>query len=196
VTIRTVEVPAREGRAVVVRAGETLRIIDVAGAQVADLVAFAESDEGEWLSSGRSFDYNQSLRPKTGYVLYSNRGQAMAHIVSDDVGRHDWLYMPCSREMFRRQYEVDDSANCLDNLVAALRPWGVGADRIPTPLNLFMRVDIATDGGLTVLPPASRPGDAVALCAEMDLVVAVSACSAPSCCGGECSEIRLEVEAT
>jgi len=47
---------------------------------------------------------------------------------------------------------------------------------VSTALNLFMNVPVAPDGSFKILPPASRPGDAVVLKAEMDCVVALSSC--------------------
>ncbi|MFN2509768.1 MAG: DUF1989 domain-containing protein, partial [Chthoniobacterales bacterium] len=45
------------GTAFELKAGQTLRVIDIEGEQVADLAAFARADISEWLSSGRSMDY-------------------------------------------------------------------------------------------------------------------------------------------
>ena len=174
--------------------GSLLRIVDPDGGQVADLWAIARGDAGEWLSNGRTFDYNGTVLLTTGHVLYSNRSRAMLEIVADDVGRHDFLYAPCSREMFRRQYGVEeDHPNCLDHLARALAPHGVERDRIGVPLNVFMNVEIGVDGDLEIRAPRSRPGDALTLRAELDLVVGVAACSASLCNGGSCSAIDVEL---
>ena len=47
---------------------------------------------------------------------------------------------------------------------------------MPTALNLFMNVPVAADGSFKILAPVSRPGDRVTFRAEMDCVVALSAC--------------------
>ena len=47
---------------------------------------------------------------------------------------------------------------------------------VPTALNLFMNVPIAADGTFKILPPVSRPGDQVVVRAEMECVIALSAC--------------------
>ncbi len=175
--------------------GSTLRVIDPEGGQVADLWACAEGDPGEWLSNGRSFDYNDTLRLSTGHVLYSNRSRPMLSIVADDVGRHDFLYAPCCREMFRRQYGIEgECPNCLDNLTAVLAAYGVERDLIGVPFNVFMNVEIGTDGRLEVRPPRSRAADAVTFHAELDLAVGVAACSASLCNGGHCSAIEIELD--
>lgn len=46
----------------------------------------------------------------------------------------------------------------------------------PSPLNLFMNIPVRADGVLSFEAPVSTPGSHVALRAEMDLVVAFSAC--------------------
>ena len=152
---------------------------DPQGEQVADLVAFVETDLDEVLSSGRSLDYNQTLLLTTGHTLYSNRSRPLFTIERDDVGRHDFLLTPCSPETFRIIYgQTGHHPSCLDNLSRSLAPFGVGESRIPTTFNIFMNVDFAPDGRLSVRPPLSRPGDCLVLRAEADLVVGLTACSA------------------
>ena len=141
------------------RQDQQIRITDPMGKQVADLVAFAADDWTEWLSSGRTFDYNRTLRMTTGHTLYSDRSRPMLVIEEDTVGRHDFLFAACSREMFARQGADPEHANCLDALVAALADFSITADRIPTPFNVFMNVDIdAATGALTIRAPVSVPG--------------------------------------
>src|SRR5947209_203778 len=92
------------GTAFLLEEGRRLRVIDPLGEQVSDLVAFARDDPREWLSSGRSIDYANTIYLTTGHVLYSNRSRPMFTIVADDVGRHDFLLTPCSPETFRINY--------------------------------------------------------------------------------------------
>jgi uncharacterized protein YcgI (DUF1989 family) len=159
--------------------GALLRVIDVEGEQVSDLVAFSWHDRNEWLSSGRTLDYGSTLFPTTGNQLYSNRSNAMLTIVRDTVGRHDFLLSPCSPEMFERLYGFDRShPSCFGNLAGSLASFGIEPDRIPTTFNIFMNVDVAPGGELRVLPPLSRAGDSITFRAEMDLLVGLTACSA------------------
>ena len=169
----------QSGCAFVMSRGETLRIIDPSGEQVADFVAFARADAGEWLSSGRTFDYNNTIYLTTGHVLYSNRSRALVTIAADTVGRHDFLYTPCSQETFDILYAVKGHhPSCLENLATSLRPFGIGSDQIPTTFNVFMNVEVGADGTLSILPPRSKAGDYLELRAETDLVVGLTACSA------------------
>src|SRR3954471_12957841 len=86
------------GTAFLLEKGQRLRVIDPLGEQVSDLVAFASGDRREWLSSGRTIDYANTIYLSTGHILYSNRSRAMFTIVADDVGRHDFLLTVCSAE--------------------------------------------------------------------------------------------------
>jgi uncharacterized protein YcgI (DUF1989 family) len=159
--------------------GQSLRVVDPFGEQVADLVAYARADPREWLSSGRTFDYNDTIYLTTGAVLYSNRSVPLLRIVADTVGRHDFLYTPCSPETFTILYRTNGHhPSCFENLAGALRRFGVTPDAIPTTFNIFMNVDIAPDGALSIAPPRSRPGDHIELRAEADLIVGLTACSA------------------
>jgi uncharacterized protein YcgI (DUF1989 family) len=184
----------QSGTAFEVAPGEILRVIDPLGEQVADMVSFDASDPGDWLSSGRTIDYNSTIYVSTGHRLYSNRSSVHWTIVDDSVGRHDFLLAPCSREMFQLLYEGNiDRPGCFGNLAAALAPFGIVADGIPTTLNLFMNVEIAPDGKLTIGAPRSRPGDYIDLRAERSLVVGLTACSAELSNNGSFKPIDYEV---
>jgi uncharacterized protein YcgI (DUF1989 family) len=161
------------------RAGETLRVIDPRGEQVSDLIAFSQQDVNEWMSSGRSFDYNNTVYLSTGHILYSNRSRPMWSILDDTVGRHDFLYTPCSQETFSILYNTTGHhPSCFENLLCALAPFGIAPDRIPTTFNIFMNVEVDPGGALRIHPPRSRAGDHVTFRAEMDLIVGLTACSA------------------
>ena len=173
-------IPPRSGVAFELRRGQRLRVIDPEGEQVADLLAYNRDDIGEVLSSGRSLDYASSIFLGQGDPLYSNRSRVMLRIVADDVGRHDFLLTPCSAEMFRIIYgDPAPHRGCFGNLAAALAPWGVGPDMIPTAFNVFMNVRVDGESGkLRVDPPLSRAGDSTVFEAQMDLVVGLTACAA------------------
>jgi uncharacterized protein YcgI (DUF1989 family) len=167
------------GTAFELKRGQTLRVIDLEGEQVADLTAFARDDKSEWLSSGRSIDYANTIYLTTGHILYSNRSRPMFTILADDVGRHDFLLTPCSRETFKIIYKNSEPhPSCFDNLRRNLAQFGIAPDAIPTTFNIFMNVEVAVGGTLTIAPPRSKAGESITLRAEMDLIVGLTACSA------------------
>ncbi len=167
------------GTALLVRRGQRLRITDPEGEQVSDLIAFSNQDQREWLSSGRSIDYANTIYLTTGHVLYSNRSNPMLTILKDTVGRHDFLLTPCSAETFKIIYKHQGHhPSCFENLVMSLAKFGVSRDCIPTTFNIFMNVMVSPTGELTICPPRSKAGDTIEFRAEMDLIVGITACAA------------------
>ena len=175
-----VVIPPRTGVAFALDAGQILTVIDPEGEQVGDLLAFNRHDVAEAISSGRTFDYASRIYLTAGDPLYSNRSNVMLTIVEDTVGRHDFLLTPCSREMFRIIYgDPNPHQGCFGNFVAALESFGITADAIPTAFNCFMNVPVDGETGtFKVLPPLSRAGDKISFRAEMELLIALTACSA------------------
>ena len=172
-------IPPQTGAGFLLNRGDRLRVVDPLGEQVSDMIAFSRDDKAEWLSSGRSIDYANTIYLTTGHTLYSNRSRPMFTILTDDVGRHDFLLTPCSIDTFRIIYDHQgDHSSCFSNLVANLAQFGIEPDQIPTTMNLFMNVMVAESGELTIGPPRSKPGDAIVLRAERDLIVGLTACSA------------------
>lgn len=173
-------IPPRSGTAFRVAKGQRLTIVDPDGEQVADLATFSADDPDEAISNGRTIDYASKLFFTTGDKVYSNRSNVMFEIVEDDVGRHDFLLTPCSREMFVKLYGPEhEHQGCFGNLAEALAPHGIAADQVPVAFNVFMNVPVDGDTGeIRVDPPLSKPGDRFVIEAKMDLIVGLTACSA------------------
>lgn len=192
----TVEIAERSGTAFELAAGDLLTVIDPKGVQVADLLAFNAADTDEAISSGRTLDYAETIRLTTGHILYSNRSNPMLEIVEDDVGIHDFLLTPCSHATFAHFYpDLPTHRGCFGNLAAALAPHGIGPDRIPVAFNCFMNVPVDGETGrLSVLPPVSKAGDRIVFRAAMDLIVGLTACSAPASNGGSFKPIHYRIE--
>ena len=192
----TIEIPERSGTAFRLSRGDRLTVIDPRGVQVADLLAFNADDVDEAISSGRTLDYAETIRLTTGHALYSNRSNVMLEIVEDDVGVHDFLLTPCSHATFAHFYpDLPTHRGCFGNLAAALAPYGIGEDRIPVAFNCFMNVPVeGATGRLSVLPPVSKAGDRIMFRAAMDLIVGLTACSAPASNGGSFKPIHYRID--
>jgi uncharacterized protein YcgI (DUF1989 family) len=176
------------------RRGDVLRVTDPQGEQVSDLFAFRDGDLDCSLSSGRSIDYAGKIFLSEGDTLWSNDSRPMFTILRDDVRRHDFLLTPCSQEMFEILYQHrGHHPSCFENLKNAFAPFGIGAERISTTFNIFMTVDVEPDGRVVVKPPRSRAGDSIELRAEMDLICALTACSAEGSNNGTFKPIDFEV---
>ena len=178
----------RSGTAFTIKKGEKLKVIDPEGEQVADIYAFNEHDNTEFLSSGRTLDYNESIRFKTGSKLYSNLSEVMFEIIEDKVEDHDFLLTPCSVDTFRHFYPDEEPVpGCYGNLVAAFAEFDIPAHHVGTTFNTFMNVDISDSGKIAVLPPKSKAGDFTVFEAKMDMIVGLTACSA-----GESNNFRYK----
>jgi uncharacterized protein YcgI (DUF1989 family) len=175
-TTRRTVVPAGGGRAVWVRRGEQVRVVDVEGGQVGDLFAFAAGDPSEYLSASHTRTATSSLFPRIGDHFLTNRRRPILKLVADtSPGVHDMLIAACDPARYRA-LGVPEHASCADNLRNALAQIGFVDAVVPQPVNLFMNIPVGDGGGLRWLPAVSRPGDAVTFAAAMDCAVMVSAC--------------------
>lgn len=173
-------IPPRSGVSFLLRQGQQLEIMDIQGEQVSDLICYNANDITEYLSSGRTIDYAETIFLTKGHSFYSNRSNVMFRMVEDSVRRHDFLLTPCSADTFRIMYGHNEPhRGCFGNLCEALKEYGISPDQIPTTFNVFMNVAIdGSSGNIRVLPPKSKANDHIILEASMDLIVGLTACSA------------------
>src|ERR1700681_70394 len=168
-------VPAGAGRAVWVRRGEHLRILDVEGGQVGDLFAFAGADPGEYLSASHTRTSTSRLFPRIGEQFITNRRRPILTLVADtSPGVHDMLIAACDPQRYR-MLGVTGHACCADNVHNALAQMGLTTDAVPQPVNVFMNITVGTEGDLSWLPAVSRPGEAVTFTAVVGCAEAASA---------------------
>ncbi len=171
------EVLEPRGRtAFTVDAGQTVRIVDLEGQQVADLVCFLRGDPAEKLSVHNTALIQGTIYITTGHLLYSDRCRPLMRITEDTCGRHDLIAGSCSEGTNRHRYGVAGTPNCRSNFEQALRPFGIPLEAIPYSFNVFMNVPVQADGRMAIVEPISRPGDHIDLRAEADLIVAISNC--------------------
>ncbi len=170
----------RSGIAFILKKDQRLTVIDIEGEQVSDFICYNLYDKAEYLSSGRTIDYAETIYLTKGNLFYSNRSNVMFEMVEDTVGQHDFLLTPCSSEMFRIIYgDTNPHRGCFGNLCEALNEYGIAPDNIPICFNIFMNVPVeGVTGKISVLPPKSKAGDHVILHAKMDLIVGMTSCSA------------------
>ena len=132
----------RSGVAFTLNKGDILVVTDPLGEQVADLLAFKQGDIGEVISSGRTLDYAARIFLTTGDRLYSNRSNVMLEIIADDVGRHDFLLTPCSKDTFRIIYgDTDPHQGCFGSVL-----------EFQTNAFLVLKLNRIESGSTTLLP--------------------------------------------
>lgn len=182
------------GKAFKLQKGQKLKVIDPQGEQVSDMVLFNADDVREKISSGKTLDFEESILISSGNFLWSNRSRKMMQILEDTNGRNDFLLAPCSPETFKIMYNNPEyHPSCFENLYTNLKPFGIEPDDVPTAFNIFMNVQFDSNGKLRVDPPLSEPGDYVLFKAEMDLIVALTACSAEDSNNGSFKPIHFEI---
>lgn len=170
-------IAARTGRAVAIRAGEAVKLINTHGSQVVDTWAFRADDLTEYLSMEQTRRMLLKLWPREGDTLFSNRRQAMLVMERDtSPGVHDTLFACCDPWTYAHYGCPPGHANCRDNLLDALAALGIAPPLVPNPLNLWMNIPVQENMLLAIEPPVSKSGDYVVLRALVDVVLAFSTC--------------------
>jgi uncharacterized protein YcgI (DUF1989 family) len=170
-------IPARRGKAALVKAGQAIKIINTHGSQVVDTWAFVADKLTEFMSLEHTRATMLRLRPQVGDVFRTNKRRPILTLIEDTCnGVHDMLLAACDNERYGLLGCTEYHDNCTDNLHAAMAALGLRAPETPSPLNLFMNIPWTEGGALSFDPPTTRPGDYVVLRAELDVVVAMSAC--------------------
>jgi uncharacterized protein YcgI (DUF1989 family) len=172
-----VVIPARKGKAAFVKAGQRLRVINTHGEQVVDTWAFNRADMNEFMSMEHTRASLLRVRPRVGDALRTNKRRPILTLVEDSSpGVHDTVIAACDRWRYLELGVKGFHDSCTDNLAAALKELGLAPPETPSPLNLWMNIPIGLDGSLSFEPPVSKRGDYVVFRAEMDAVMAFSAC--------------------
>jgi uncharacterized protein YcgI (DUF1989 family) len=170
-------IPARSGKAAFVARGQSIKVINTHGAQVVDTWAFNRSDLGEFMSMEHSRATHHHMIPRVGDALLTNRRRPILTLTEDTAGGiHDTLMAACDRYRYEELGHAGYHDNCTDNLASGLADLGLAPPETPSPLNLFMNIPWTDAGELSFDPPIPCPGSFVLLRAEMDLVIAFSAC--------------------
>lgn len=172
-----VTIPARAGKAAYVERGQSVRIVNTHGKQVVDTWAFNRADLNEFMSMEHTRAHALTVFPTTGSTLYTNRRRPILTFIEDTSGGiHDTLIAACDRYRYELLGCKTYHENCTDNLAAGLKQLGLTPPETPSPLNLFMNIPVGPNGSVSFEPPVSTVGSYVTLRAEMDLVIAFSAC--------------------
>ena len=191
-----ITVPAREGRAVELRRGDRIRVIDPRGGQVADVFAFCADDVSEYHSAQHTRVWVGKLFPAVGEQFVTNHRRPILTLEADtSPGIHDMLCAACDPARYALLGAEGWHASCEENLQKAMRELGHEGIVIPQPINLFMNIPVGEGGTIGWEPAPTGAGDSVTLRAEMDTIVAVSACPQDlvPINSGDPTEIELEV---
>ena len=189
--LRDDHIPANSGWGAEMTQGQVLRFTAMT---IIDFVCLNKANPRERFDQARTKTLNSTIWISAGDILYSKFDTPMMTILEDHlaaIGRHDLQYGTCSGPRYARaaeegrmnQYHHGDDIpvpdhGCWENLQSALvKPYGVKPEDIPSPLNLFQHVEIDARTG-EIKHSAIRPAQPIQvdLRAEIDLIVAASAC--------------------
>ncbi|WP_236233932.1 urea amidolyase associated protein UAAP2 [Pseudomonas tohonis] len=162
-----------------VKAGQTLRLLDLEGNQAVDTLFYSARNPRERYDVQRTLRKQNRVYLGPGSVLWSNLGNPMLSIVADTCGRHDTLGGACAQESNTVRYALGTRYmhSCRDNFLRASLHDGRLAKRdISANINFFMNVPVTPEGGLTFEDGISAPGKYVELLAHMDIIVLISNC--------------------
>ncbi len=160
--------------------GQVLRIIDLEGGQVPDVILWDADDMSNVHNCGWSQLLNKKWNNwKPGDAFFSKNCDKMATISEDSTpGMHSFIGTFCNERANYVRYGIPGTINCRDNLVSAMADFGFVADDIDwgSCISFFMNMPYRADGSLGIGEAPSKAGDYIDLYAEMDLIVAISNC--------------------
>jgi aminomethyltransferase len=164
-----------------VHAGEFIQIIDIAGRQCSDFLAFHRRalDRGavHGLDATTTRTMTGQSYPKPGLhsKFFDADRIAMVEMIQDSVGRHDTFNLACTA----RYYEdmgYFGHPNCSENFNQALAPYGIASQRGWPAINFFYNTNVDAHNAIWFDEPWSRPGDYVLMRALDELVCGASSC--------------------
>ena len=171
-------VPACTPWSGLVRKGQCLRILDVAGRQAVDTLFYRADKFAERYDAQGTLAAQGSAYVAAGTELLSNEGNVMATIIADTCGDHDTSAGACSCEAntVRFGHHTRYMHACRENFLIELAKYSMDKRDIVSNINFFMNVPILPDGELAIVDGVSKPNDYVELRAEMDVLCVISNC--------------------
>lgn len=191
----SVLIEPQTGGSVTLKEGDTLKVINEEGGQVADLFGFLASDPKLHISAKHSRLSFRRVFPAIGDTLVANNYLPMLELISDTTaGKHDMSIAACSPEMYDL-YGYPGHRSCQANLLEVAAEINLELPYVPQPINLFQYSPAQEDGTIEFYEAPAKQGEYVEFRAHQDIIVIVSACPADfSVVNNERSApIRLEV---
>ena len=181
-----------QGKGFMVRKGQSVRIVCIEGAQIADVCFYNANDYKEHLWNDQTLN-REGSHLSTFSRIWSNmpKFRPMMTIIEDTVknrpthpGSRDHIilgahcnphYWYCALK--DKNHRFVKSFNCYLNLCKAIAPFGLKPEDLHDNLNLFQKTFIDTETGKYVCEESdAEVGDYVEFYAEMDVLMAISIC--------------------
>ena len=180
-------VPPRRGHAFVVSKGRTFRVVETEGPQAGDVAFWNAQDPGERLSCLRTWELEGwFLRPNSRLWSDVPHFRPMATCVEDTVeagsdgpAHHHFLASQCCSESLEMRTGEAGLPSCRAALLEAIEPFGLKAPDLRENIDVFTRFEFEPDTArIYTARTGAAAGDYIEFYAEIDLLVAVSACPA------------------
>lgn len=170
-------IAAATAMAYLVKAGQYVQIIDVAGSQCSDFLAFAGESYLEELDGTVTRTLLGMAMPQAGLYsrYFSQQMRPLVEIIQDTCNRHDSFMLACTNQYYE-DAGYPGHASCSDNFNRVLAPYGIAPRPGWAAVNFFFNTTVDEGGAIIAAEAWSRPGDYVLLQAQQDLLCASSAC--------------------
>jgi uncharacterized protein YcgI (DUF1989 family) len=179
-------IPPYNGRGFIVKQGQTFRVIDEEGPQVADVMFWNAHDKTEFLSVARTW-LMEGVFVRVFTRLWSDvpRFRPMAVCIEETVDTtkpdgdycHHFVKTHCCPEVMEARLGKAGLNACHLNLLQAIESFGLKEADMHDNINVHqkVRLDVRTGKSISART-ASEPGDYIEFYANIDLLVAVSVC--------------------
>jgi len=200
--VQNLIIPAKTGKGFIVERGQILRVTCIEGPQVADFMVLNRDDPNEKFWAARTRVIN-GAHLSTGDTLWSTppKTRPMLTIITDtvdhqplpnDAKSHDLLFCRCDSRHYELVAKKMGMPNCQDNLASAIADFKLTPEYVHDPFNLFMTTGLNDQGRPFYLPSDAKKGDYVEFYAEINCIIAISACPGGSS-GSKSRPLGIEI---
>lgn len=164
-----------------VKEGQYVQVIDVAGRQCSDFLAFDARRALQGIERGLDMTTTRSLLgliypgPGLAAKFFDTDMQPLVEVIRDTCGRHDTFGLACTAR-FYEDAGYPGHPSCSENFNLAMDRFGFARRPGWQAVNLFYNTGVNAANAIFLDDPWSRPGDYVLMRAMTDLVCASSAC--------------------
>jgi hypothetical protein len=171
----------------VLKRGTALRLTDVEGGANVGALFYNFEIPAERYNMPDTLKAQHIASLTSDFVLYSDMGRVLCSITEDSLGWHDpiggasdaQLVTEKYGEAAYQEYRNDYHKNAKDSFLVELAKYGLGERDFSANVNFFSKVAADEAGALRFVEGHSKPGAAVELRAEMNVLVVLNTCQHP-----------------
>jgi len=186
-------IPGGWHRSTILRRHEVLRIARGAVPATAAFTAWSAADMSERLSLADSAKMQWTADLGKGRVLFSDMGRVLASVIEDAGGAHDALVGGSNGASNAARYGAGAGRNTRDNMILLASKRGLSKRDLPPTLSFFAPVRVDAAGAFVWRADLANGPAYVELRAEMDPLIAISACPHPLDPNPACAPGPIEV---